>query len=521
MMWKSKIDGTLDYLSKTWTDYTGLSKLQSNGFGWQKIIHISDLNGFLKSWNESRGSGEAFQMECRLRRYDNQMRWHWMLAVPELNSCDQVIGWIGTCTDIHDRKLAERKLVEAERMAVSANTVKTHFLANMSHEIRTPLGAILGFAELMLSPDMSFEERTQYVHTICRSGQQLLKIIDEILDISKVESGHMEIECIEVNLGNLLRDLRDLLMVKAKSKGVDLQFCFKSPIPEHIFSDPTRVRQILMNVICNAIKFTEKGKVTLETEWIEATELRPSVLAFCVQDTGLGIDHAQAEKLFQPFVQLDSSTTRRFGGTGLGLALSRKIAQALGGDVLLEKRAGKQGSRFLIEIEAEALPNSNFTNKVDEPIVKEMESPEVAEAQALAGMKILLVEDAQINQLLISRFLTKAGAEVELAENGALGMQKALAGDYVAVLMDIQMPEMDGYEATTQLREQGYEGPIIALTAHALKEDRERCMKAGCSDYLTKPIDRKLLISRITHFAKLTSGVGVSPRPRPLRGRPH
>jgi PAS domain S-box-containing protein len=511
-MWKSKIDGTLEYVSKSWTSYTGLSKEQSIGLGWQKAIHISDLSGFLRSWNESMKSGESFQIECRVRRHDNQMRWHWLLVVPELNTLDMRVGWIGTCADIHDRKLAERKLVEAERMAVSANIVKTHFLANMSHEIRTPLSAILGFAELMLSPHLSFEEQTHYVHTIHRSGHQLLKIIDQILDISKVESGHMEIENIDVNLGDLLRDLRDLLMVKAKSKGVGLEFRFKSLVPEHIFSDPTRVRQILMNVIGNAIKFTEKGKVVVEAEWIEATLLRPSVLAFRVQDTGVGIEESHTQNLFQPFVQVDSSNTRRFGGTGLGLALSRKIAQALGGDVLLEKSERGQGSVFVIEIETDTLLDSKFTDKVEDFIVKDLESPAADEAHALSGKKVLLVEDAPINQLLISRFLTGAGAQVEVAENGVLGVQKALAGDYAVVLMDIQMPEMDGYEATAKLREQDYKRPIIALTAHALKEDQERCLQAGCSDYLTKPIDRKLLISRILHF---TSDVGVFPPLRP------
>lgn len=501
MMWKSKLDGSPIYFSKSWTNYTGLSKDQSMGLGWQKALHASDLGCFLKYWNQALKNGEAFQLECRLRRYDNQMRWHWLLVAPELDTLERVVGWTSLCKDIEAQKLAERKLVEAERMAVSANIVKSHFLANMSHEIRTPLNAILGYAELMLNPHLEFQERSQFIHTIYRSGQQLLKIIDEILDISKVESGHMEIESIDVNLGNLLRDLRDLLKVTAKSKAVGLEFLFNSPVPEHIFTDPTRVRQILMNVVSNAIKFTEKGKVTLETEWMEATQTRPSVLIFRVRDTGVGIEEAHAQNLFQPFVQVDSSNTRRFGGTGLGLALSRKIAQALGGDVLLEKSEKGKGSVFKIEIEAEALSDTKFINKVGDLVVKDLESPGTDEAQALAGMKILLVEDAPINQLLISRFLTGAGAQVEIAENGLQGMQKALAGDFAVVLMDIQMPEMDGYEAMAKLREQHYKRPIIAITAHALKEDRERCLQAGCSDCLTKPIDRKMLISRISHFA--------------------
>jgi PAS domain S-box-containing protein len=503
MIWKSKTDGAIDYFSKSWTDYSGLSKDQSLGHAWQKVIHPSDLSIFLRSWNAALISGEAFQAECRLRRHDNQMRWYCLRAVPELDSGEKVVSWIGTCTDIHDRRLTERRLIEAERMALSANIAKAHFLANMSHEMRTPLSAILGFAELMLGPDLSLEERTHHVRTICRSGQQLLKIIDEILDISKVESGHMEIEIVDFNLGHLLRDLQTLLSVQAESKGIGLIFHLKSLVPEYVFSDPTRVRQILMNVISNAIKFTKNGKVILETEWIEAQGGRSAVLKFRVQDTGVGIDAAQAEKIFEPFAQVDNSTTRSFGGTGLGLDLSRKVTQALGGSVFLEKSEVGRGSSFVIEIETNATLNTKFIDKIEAPIVNDVEFSTVNDARALAGLKILLVEDAPINQLLISHFLTGAGAEVELAANGAIGMRKALAGDYAVVLMDIQMPEMDGYEATTKLREHGYVRPIIALTAHAQKEDRERSLNAGCTDHLTKPIDRKLLISQISHLASL------------------
>jgi hypothetical protein len=339
---------------------------------------------------------------------------------------------------------------------------------------------------------MSYEERVQNVNTICRSGQQLLRIIDEILDISKVEAGHLEIENIKSNLLNLLRDLQTLLSVKAQAKGVGLEFRVTSKIPEFVFTDPTRLHQILVNMISNAIKFTEKGKVTLEVEWSDGN------LRFHIRDTGVGIAAEQAEKLFHPFVQVDSSTTRRFGGTGLGLALSRKLARALGGNVSLESSEAGQGSVFLVEMPVTVPEGVGLFDTLTEVKEVKAESPAEQNAHALAGLKILLVEDAPINQILISRFLTGAGAQVELANNGLEGVSKALSGDYGVILMDIQMPEMDGYEATTKLRSQGYERPIIALTAHALKEDRDRCLKVGCSDYMTKPIDRKLLISQIS-----------------------
>lgn len=498
MIWKSKADGTLDYFNRVWTEYTGLSQEQSLGAGWQEALHAEDLKKLLKAWIDSMNSEQAFEIECRVRRYDNELRWHWIRAVPEQNSSGKVIAWIGTYLDIHDRKLAEKELIEVQRQAVAANVAKTQFLANMSHEIRTPLCAILGFSELLLNPDLPYEERVQNVNTICRSGNQLLKIIDEILDISKVEAGHLEVENIKVNLLNLLRDAQTLMMVKAQAKGIGLEFEVKTKIPEFIFTDPTRLRQILLNMLSNAIKFTEKGKVTLAIEWVQ------DQLRFHVKDTGVGIAEEHAEKLFHPFVQVDSSTTRRFGGTGLGLALSRKLAQALGGYVGLESSEAGRGSTFLIEIRAMTPPSVAFFEKIEE--VKENKTEAAAmntDLPALNGINVLLVEDAQINQILISRFLTSAGAKVEIANNGLEGMNKALQGDYGVVLMDIQMPEMDGYEATTKLRALGYDRPIIALTAHALKEDRDRCLQVGCSDYMTKPIDRKVLISQISHLAQM------------------
>lgn len=498
MIWKSKVDGTLDYFNKVWTDYTGLSADQSIGSGWQEAINPRDLRGFLKAWMDSMNSGNPFQIECRIRRADGEMRWHWVRAVPEVNSFDKVIAWIGTCTDIHDRKLVERDLIEAQRMAVSANVAKTQFLANMSHEIRTPLSAILGFAELLLNPELSYDERVQSINTICRSGEQLLKIIDEILDISKVEAGHMDIEEIEVDMANVLSDMKTMMSIKAQAKGIGLDFQLMSPIPKRVTSDPTRLRQILINMISNAIKFTHNGKVTLETEWIDKT----ACLKFRVRDTGVGIDRAQAEKLFQPFVQVDSSTTRRFGGTGLGLALSRRLAQALGGSVYLETSESGVGSTFVIEIQALPIENTAFLQSMEDIVVPEKKVQVSDEVESLEGVKVLLVEDAPINQILIGRFLTGVGAQVDFAENGLEGVKKAMSGEYGVVLMDIQMPQMDGYEATATLRQQGYSRPIIALTAHALKEDRDRCLKAGCTDHLTKPIDRKKLISQISHLSQ-------------------
>jgi PAS domain S-box-containing protein len=217
LIWKARVDGSLDYFNKVWTDYTGLSQEQSAGSGWQSAIHIDDLSDFLKTWLHSMTSRQPFEIECRIRKSTGEMRWHWVRAVPEMRRNEEVVAWLGSCTDIHDRKITEMKLMEAEKVAVSASVAKTNFLANMSHEIRTPLSAILGFAELMTNPAQSEDEHAHCISTIRRSGRQLLEIIDEILDISKVEAGHLEIEKIEVDIGALITELRSLMEIQAKN----------------------------------------------------------------------------------------------------------------------------------------------------------------------------------------------------------------------------------------------------------------------------------------------------------------
>lgn len=500
MIWKARVDGTLDYFNKVWTDYTGLPQEQSTGSGWQSAIHPEDLPVFLKTWLQSMNTHEPFEIECRMRKANGEMRWHSVRAVPELRRKDDVVAWLGSCTDIHDRKVTEMKLVDAEKIANSASAAKTNFLANMSHEIRTPLSAILGFAELMTNPEQTDDENKQCLATIRRSGRQLLEIIDEILDISKIEAGHLEIENIEVDIASLLSELQSLLNIQAQNKNLQLSFGLESKIPQKVFSDPTRIRQILMNIIGNAIKFTAQGKVSIMVSWLPSTLMKPARLQFKITDTGVGIEMIHAHRLFQPFMQVDSSTTRKFGGTGLGLALSRQLAQAMGGEAILEKSEPGKGSTFRIEVEAPAVDDGLMISDLKIANGEAYKGFGEKEAHLLDGIHVLLVDDAPDNQALISRFLTLAGAKVDLAGNGQEGIAKAMSQDYKVILMDIQMPMLDGYEATAQLRRQGYNRPIIALTAHALKEERDRCLKVGCDDHLTKPIDRRQLISQVARI---------------------
>lgn len=500
IVWRAKGDGTLDYFNKVWSDYTGLSLETSFGNGWQSAFQVGDLNGFLKTWMISMRQGESFQTECRIIRQDGQERWFWIKAVCEKNQSEQVVAWIGTCTDIHDRKTAELRLINAEKQANAASLSKTSFLANMSHEIRTPMNAILGFTELMLEADQSTEERIDCVHIVQRNGRQLLKIIDEILDISKVESGRLEIERVEVNTLNLLEDVKSLMRLSALDKGLEFSVILKSAIPRVIFTDPTRLRQILLNLVGNAIKFTPQGSVKLEVEWFEATGETPPRMVATITDTGVGIQVANTAHLFQPFMQEDSATTRNFGGTGLGLALSRQLARAMKGNVFLKESTPGKGSCFTLEIEAIPVMPTDFVQNFPSDLDKKDRLFSRGSEKRLAGMKILLVEDVPDNQVLMLHFLGLAGAEVEVANNGKEGMTKALAGTYDAVLMDIQMPILDGYEATRGLREQGFTVPIIALTAHALNEEREKILSMGCDGYLSKPVEYNILVENLANI---------------------
>lgn len=496
-VWRSKPDGTMDYFNKVWIQYTGLTEYQSMGVGWQSAFHDGDLRAFLKLWIEKISSGEDFQIECRIRNAAGEMRWNVVHAIAERGPRGEIVAWLGTCTDISVRKEAEELIIRAQREADAANAAKTNFLANMSHEIRTPLNSILGFSELMLCPDQSEQDRSDHLHTILKNGRTLVKIIDEILDISKVESGHLEMEMSEVDVCSFYAQLKALMEVQAKERGIDLRFSFSTPLPAKIVSDPTRLHQILVNIIGNSLKFTEKGKVEMAVSWKAGPNSSEGALHCEIVDTGIGIEDDQIQNLFQPFSQVDSSRTRKFGGTGLGLALSRRLARALGGDVYIKESIKDKGSVFVVEVKAAVVPNTGVVTtfvKSSEPFTASSKNF----SDHLKDINVLVVDDSVDNRNLISHFLKAAGANVDCAADGIEGVKKALEQDFQVVLMDIQMPNLDGYKATTELRQKGYQKPIVALTAHAIKQERLNSIAAGCDDHLTKPIDRRTLIESVT-----------------------
>lgn len=379
----------------------------------------------------------------------------------------------------------ERELKEAKEVAEAANVAKSIFLANMSHEIRTPLGAILGFSELLTDEEISGEEKILAREAIKRNGKLLTDLINDILDLSKVEANRLELSLSSVPLAQLLAEVQATFKLRAEGKGIEFDLELASNLPKMIKTDVLRVKQILFNIIGNAVKFTRQGAVRVR---IFTQEKK---LCFEVSDTGLGISQEQVQRLFKPFQQADPSITREFGGTGLGLILSRRLAQALGGDLVLTKSELGQGTTFTISV---AL---NSDDRLVTPL--EIESGEVV-SDLFRGRKILVVDDNPDNRLLISRVFKTLSVELASANDGRSGVEKALSWAPDLILMDLQMPIMGGLAATEELRKRDFKQPIIALTAHAMKEEKDRCLASGFNAYITKPIDKAIFFSTLSKF---------------------
>ncbi|MCH8146771.1 MAG: response regulator [Planctomycetes bacterium] len=414
-------------------------------------------------------------------------------------------------------------LEKAKVDAVMANTAKSDFLANMSHEIRTPMTAILGFSENLREGDLSESEVIDAIDTIHKNGEYLLGLINDILDMSKIEAGKMEMEYISCSPHEITTDVVSLMEVRAKAKKLALNVEYIGSIPETIQSDPTRLKQILINVIGNAIKFTNEGGVRLITRFVPAVagdrgaNPKEPYLQFDVLDTGVGMTDEQAANLFQAFAQADNTMARKFGGTGLGLAISKRFAEMLGGAITMVDTKPGCGTRFRTTVATGPLEGVRMVeDHAAAMMAKPSEKPKTSSTEQSLHCRILLAEDGPDNQRLISFLLKKAGAEVTVAENGQVAVDEAMAAlsegkPFDVILMDMQMPALDGYQATTTLRDKDYEGPIIALTAHAMAQDREKCQCSGCDDFATKPVDRKRLIATIQEW--------LQKRPIPVKER--
>ena len=489
-------NGEITYFNERWCVYTGLSFEKGIGWEWEQAIHSDDIDGVKKNWIDALMTGTPYQSEYRIKGRDGSYRWFLARALPMHDDFGKIIKWIGTTTDIHEQKALSQRLESvvdevksSKQLAESANSAKSAFLANMSHEIRTPLGSIMGFLNLMRNPNLNIVDLNKYISIAERNSEQLLRIIDDILDLSKVEAGKLMIEKIDFNLTELLADVSSLMEFRAQENGIKFQLETITELPEVMNSDPTRIKQILMNAIGNAIKFTLKGNVTLQVSYIN------SLLSFAIIDTGVGISELQSSQLFQAFTQADVSTTRKYGGTGLGLILTKRLCEEMHGEFYLQESQVGVGSTFIATVKVDVSVDTKFFKEAKSHFYKPAEI--FADKMALHNLKILVIDDLEDNLTLAKVILNDVGAIVTTISDPYEGIKQALVNNFDIILMDIQMPIMNGYEVTKKIRLEGKTVPIIALTAHAMKEERMRALNFGFSGFLPKPINTNELITTI------------------------
>ena len=404
-----------------------------------------------------------------------------------------------------------RDLERAYAHAEEATRAKSSFLATMSHEIRTPITAIIGFAESTFFSNQNMQMRQRSVRNIIHSGKHLLQIINDMLDLSKIEANKMSIEKQPTSVFDVVKGSEVLLKTIAGEKDLDFSVNYRYPLPAEIETDPLRLKQIILNLGSNAIKFTDEGFVRINVGYLS----HENQCVIEVVDSGIGLTRSEIKKVFEPFKQVDSSHNRRHGGTGLGLSLSKRLAESLGGTLNVESNPG-QGSTFSLIFDAGDTSSKPFINSAKDQPVVEGGKVEVLEHANFDG-RVLIVEDNEFNRELLQLFLQRVGLDCVLAENGLVGVDLAQQQDFDLVIMDIQMPVMDGLEATITLREGGFTKPIVALTANAMEEDRHMCMQAGCNDYLTKPIDNNKFFEMLARYLNKPDEQAVAQaRPEPV-----
>lgn len=471
---------------------------QLTRLGLIRFVYLDDRLKLIHAIRQCIRTGKPVDFEIRIQRSDGNLRT--LAASAQLTTHDKSRYLFGIVQDITARKVAETAAQQAlvdKVNAESANRAKSAFLANMSHEIRTPLTAIIGYAETLLSTPVSPQEHSQSISTILRNGKHLLHVINEILDLSKIESEKLAVENISVNLIEICQDVSQVMSAQVQAKGLAFTFDYQFPLPARICTDPVRLKQILFNLLSNAIKFTTKGFVQVSVSY--AAER--ACIDWTIVDTGIGISEDKIKTLFSPFTQADSSTTRKFGGTGLGLYISKQLVQMLGGQISIQSVKGL-GTRIDFTIATGSVDHADIISTL--PSVSPVSQVTLTAPSQIKAGHILLAEDSEDNQNLIKLLLKSTGAKLTIVGTGKAAIESALSGSYDLVLMDMQMPEIDGVEATRYLRQAGYTQPIISLTANAMEEDRRRCMTAGASTFLTKPIDVTLFYSTIAQYLQST-----------------
>lgn len=478
-----------------------------------EFVHPDDRDRLSRASQETFAGNRNLDILYRIVRKDGEERHVHTQANLESADDGAPARIYGFSQDVTESKRAEEELARAREAAEDASLAKSEFLANVSHEIRTPMTAVMGFTDLLLSCELPPGERREHLQTIRRNADSLLAIINDILDLSKIEAGRIELEQYDCAPAEIVEEVLSVVKLRAEQKGLDLDVDYRFPLPKTFRTDPVRLRQILVNLVGNAVKFTQTGGVRITVRCRRPMKALAS-MQFEITDTGIGMTDEEIQKLFRPFTQADSSHSRRFGGTGLGLSISQRLAGMLGGRIDVRSTLGR-GSSFTLTIDPGPLQGVAMLSDFPAKAAAE-EKPIPADRDRTFEGRVLLAEDGSDVRELVGRVLEVSGMQVDLAENGRVALDMALAAEtdgkpYDLILMDVQMPVLDGLKATLDLRRRGFQGPIIALTAHAMTGDRRKCLEAGCDDYVPKPIDPKELFSAMARC--LGQAVSDSPEP--------
>jgi two-component system sensor histidine kinase/response regulator len=519
IVWNTPASGEFEEEQPGWSAFTGQTFEELKGWGWLDAVHPLDRSNTANVWSAAVAARSLYQVEHRLRRHDGEYRHMLVRAVPILAADGRIREWVGVHTDIDIEKRAEAAMREAKDAALAATRAKSEFLANMSHEIRTPLNGIIGMAELTLDTELNREQR-EYVGMIKLSADRLLSVINDVLDFSKIEAGRLELDRVDFSLRDTLDDTLATLAVRAHKKRLELADHVASDVPDELAGDPHRLCQVVVNLIGNAIKFTETGEVVLrvELQWRDEHEI---CLRFAVSDTGIGISAEEQQKLFKAFSQADASTTRKYGGTGLGLAISARLVEMMGGEISVESTAGR-GSTF------------RFTARFA-PARAPIARHAPAEPASLRGLAVLVVDDNATNRTILQELLTKWGMRPSVADSGraailALQSARQAGSPFALVLLDAMMPEMDGFTLAARIKDDPdlLVATLMMLSSANRGEDAARCRQLGVSAYLTKPIRQSSLLDAIMTslgpLAVMVDHVPVAAQaqvsrlaPRPLR----